>query len=312
LSADPRAVSFTVEHAGSTQTIHFGALALAKIKTRLDELGISPTSFPWRPAKLDTASPYPGLGGFRETEADVFFGRGGDIARALGDIRRMRRSGTAHVLVIQAASGAGKSSFLHSGLWARLNRDPDFIPMTHLASRNRNPHWGKRDRARALGLVWRPWEDQDGAGDLPVTEQPHAQAELGFIDLLNEAIVLAQNDRKLTNSGATPPSPVLSIDQADERFAVEGHEQSRSFLNLLVSLLRSPQPDEQSRARLLAQPIVLLTIRRQCTSLGPRVSKTWARSSNHDGCTRVSATLPDFLTWLALRALAWLALRGHH
>jgi hypothetical protein len=132
LSAEPRTVTLTVEHQDTRKTIHFSAPALAQVKSRLDQLGISPNSFSWRPANLETASPYPGLGGFEESDAGLFFGRGGDTARGLAEIRRMRRSTMSGVLVIQAASGAGKSSFLRAGLWPRLKRDPDFTPVAIL------------------------------------------------------------------------------------------------------------------------------------------------------------------------------------
>ena len=132
LSAEPRTVTLSVEHKDTRKTVHFSQTALAQIKSRLDQLGISPNWFSWRPENIETASPYPGLGGFEEKDAGLFFGRGGDIARGLADIRRMRRTMTSRVLVVQAASGAGKSSFLRAGLWPRLQRDPDFNPLAIL------------------------------------------------------------------------------------------------------------------------------------------------------------------------------------
>jgi hypothetical protein len=117
LSAEPRTVTLSVEHKDTRKTVHFSETALAQIKARLDQLGISPNYFLWRPENIETASPYPGLAGFDERDASLFFGRGGDIARGLADIRRMRRSMTSRVLVVQATSGAGKSSFLRAGLW---------------------------------------------------------------------------------------------------------------------------------------------------------------------------------------------------
>jgi hypothetical protein len=44
-------------------------------------------------------------------------------------LRFLRRNGRPRFLVIQAASGAGKSSYLRAGLWPRLNRDLDFAPL---------------------------------------------------------------------------------------------------------------------------------------------------------------------------------------
>ena len=48
------------------------------------------------------------------------------------ELRQMRKRRAPRLLVIQAASGAGKSSFLRAGLWPRLSRDPDFAPLAIL------------------------------------------------------------------------------------------------------------------------------------------------------------------------------------
>src|SRR6516165_44842 len=44
----------------------------------------------------------------------------------------MRKRRSPRLLVIQAASGAGKSSYLRAGLWPRLKRDADFAPLAIL------------------------------------------------------------------------------------------------------------------------------------------------------------------------------------
>lgn len=110
LGLEPRDATFTVEHKGQSKAIAFSQRTLRHIKARLDQLGISPTTFSWRPGALDTATPYPGFAGFTQHEAALFFGRAGDIARGLADMRRLRRLGSGQVMVIQAASGAGKTS----------------------------------------------------------------------------------------------------------------------------------------------------------------------------------------------------------
>ena len=163
LSLEPREASFTVSHNGQQRTVTFHRPTLARIKARLDQLGISPTSFPWRPGDLKSASPYPGLKGFEADDAALFFGRAGDIARGLAEIRKLRRLPTGQVLVIQAASGAGKSSFLKAGLWPRLARDPDFVPLAILRPATRNPYRRYRYRAAVRGFFRyprsrrRPW-----------------------------------------------------------------------------------------------------------------------------------------------------------
>jgi putative protein kinase ArgK-like GTPase of G3E family len=44
----------------------------------------------------------------------------------------MRRQQTKQIFVILGASGAGKSSFLKAGLWPRLERDRNFVPLAML------------------------------------------------------------------------------------------------------------------------------------------------------------------------------------
>jgi len=58
-----------------------------------------------------------------------------DNAQALAfqtEIRQVRRRHAPRLIVIDAASGAGKSSFLRAGLWPRLKRDPDFASLAIL------------------------------------------------------------------------------------------------------------------------------------------------------------------------------------
>src|SRR5262245_3079340 len=99
LGQEPRDATFTVEHNGQRKAISFSRRTLSHIKARLDELGIAPSSFSWRPAKLETASPYPGFESFDRNEAGLFFGRAGDIARGLGETRRLRRMNVGQVMV---------------------------------------------------------------------------------------------------------------------------------------------------------------------------------------------------------------------
>jgi hypothetical protein len=126
LSTEPREALFTVEHQGQRKAVTFHRPTLTRIGAWLDQYGISPEKFPWQPADLATASPYPGLKGFETGDAALFFGRDGDIVRGLDEVRNLRRVPSGRILVIQAASGAGKSSFLKAGLWPRLGRDPEF------------------------------------------------------------------------------------------------------------------------------------------------------------------------------------------
>ena len=80
--------------------------------------------FAWPPPDDMDRQPYRGLHPFSEQDAAVFFGRDRAITKGLDTLRRMRRSGAGRILAIVGPSGAGKTSYLHAGLLARLRRDP--------------------------------------------------------------------------------------------------------------------------------------------------------------------------------------------
>jgi hypothetical protein len=262
LSAEPRTITISVEHQDTRKTIHFSAPALDQVKSRLDQLGISPNTFSWRPGKLETASPYPGLSGFDEGDAGLFFGRGGDIARGLADIRRVRRSTMSRVLVIQAASGAGKSSFLRAGLWPRLRRDPDFTPISIL-----RPATGilRGDSGLSRGLAeWFALQRRPGMTARAIQNsllKPENEAVQNLAHFLNEGIALAHEVRKVAMPDAPPPAPVLAVDQAEELFADANKQESKQFLRLLSALLRPTTEGEANHLRPSSPLIVLLTIR---------------------------------------------------
>jgi formylglycine-generating enzyme required for sulfatase activity len=76
--------------------------------------------------------PFPGLASFGDDDADaaLFYGRGGDIARVLEQLREMRAKMDLRPLAILGASGAGKSSLLRAGVIPRLRREaPAWLPL---------------------------------------------------------------------------------------------------------------------------------------------------------------------------------------
>jgi formylglycine-generating enzyme required for sulfatase activity len=95
----------------------------------LAKLGLDPYAF-----EIDQKirpHPFPGLQSFGDTDADaaVFFGRSGDIARCLEDLREMRATGDRRAYAILGASGSGKSSLLKAGLLPRLRREPAWLAL---------------------------------------------------------------------------------------------------------------------------------------------------------------------------------------
>ena len=249
---------------GQQKTIAFHQPALARIRARLDRLGISPTSFPWRPGDLATASPYPGLKGFETGEAALFFVRAGDIARGLAEIRKLRRTTTGQVLVIQAASGAGKSSFLKAGLWPRLSRDPEFVPLAilrpvtgiltgeHGIGRQFAAFFAARDPVR--------WRMLTAAAIHQELRKPDEEARAFLADLINAAAETAHAAQRMANPDAPPPTLLIAVDQAEELFAVSDLDESTRFLRLFASLI-DPYREVEDAQKLTIAPQLIWTLR---------------------------------------------------
>jgi CHASE2 domain-containing sensor protein len=256
LSQEPREASFTVEHEGRQRTVTFNRPTLGRIKSRLGQLGISPTSFAWRPGDLTQASPYPGLGGFSERDAALFFGRAADIARGLGELRKLRRAGTGQILVVQAASGAGKSSFLRAGLWPRLQRDPDFTPVAILrpATGILTGETGMgRQVAVFLAASGRPRRAAEIHRLLTADDE---QATSAFVALINEATEIGHAAKRVAHPDAPLPTPLVAVDQAEELFATADAEENTRFLRLIARSMAA-----RPGAGYLAPPIFIWTIR---------------------------------------------------
>jgi hypothetical protein len=90
---------------------------------RLGLVGFDTESFPWPPADEPNRAPFRGLEALDTKDAGVFFGRDTDLVRAREHLIRLRGEGGRKLLVIQGASGSGKSSFLRAGLLPRLERE---------------------------------------------------------------------------------------------------------------------------------------------------------------------------------------------
>ena len=242
-----------VEYKGQVHELNFSTAALAAIRARLDDLGISPGSFPWTP-KDKFQGPYPGLSAFGEDDAGIFFGREPDIAAGLAKLRLMRKRRTSRLLVIQAASGAGKSSYLRAGLWPRLKRDADFAPLAIL-----RPAQGLLTGPDGIGRRIAPWFERHrrkkASGDIEAAlmQEDRAEAIAMLGRLLAEATALATEARRAGVAHARPPAPVLAIDQGEELFAVEDQAESVRFLELLAAVFNDLPED--------VDPYLLLTIR---------------------------------------------------
>jgi formylglycine-generating enzyme required for sulfatase activity len=243
-----------VSYRGQQHEVRFNADAMASIKDYLFRRGITPDHFAWPPQDKPDAEPFPGLSPFTEGDAGIFFGRDSDILRGLDKLRVMRRNGRPRILVIQAASGAGKSSFLRAGLWPRLGRDPEFAPLAIL-----RPAQGVLTGREGLGRkvaaqLWRP-NSIINPGDIhaQLMAPDAAKAASDFAKLMTTAAELAHDERRLGDKTAHAPAIVLAIDQAEELFASEDEAESKRLLFLIANLMRDPPTG--------VELLLLLTIR---------------------------------------------------
>jgi TPR repeat protein len=160
---------------------------------------------------------------------------------ALTEIRLIRRRRAPRLIVIDAASGAGKSSFLRAGLWPRLKRDSDFAPLAILRpsqgiltgpdglGRRIAPFFERHRQPRAAGAIYAPLMGED-----------EARAANAFAVLMSQAVTLATDARRAGNPEAPAPAPLIAIDQAEEMFAAEHAAESQRFLAMLAAFLAAP------------------------------------------------------------------------
>ena len=257
LSAIPREEPVAVEHLGVRHTVEFNRPALLAIHAKLIEWGIAPNSFEWPPRRNPKAAPYPGLDAFDEHSAGIFFGREADVMAGIRDLRQIRHRGSPRMMVIQAASGAGKSSFLRAGLWPRLGRTAEFVPLAIV-----RPATGIITGQYGLGQGLARWFGEKRRQAAPGTihgELMAGDAAAGAERLaawMAAAVRAIAEERALgLAEGEAPPklSPLIAIDQGEELFAAEDATESNRFLEMMGHLLTSPQHD--------IDPYVLVTIR---------------------------------------------------
>jgi hypothetical protein len=257
LSTHPREERVEVEHNGQRHLIDFNRAALNTIRAKLIDWGIAPDAFAWPPRHNPNALPYPGLDAFDEHSSGIFFGREADVMAGIRELRHIRHRGSPRLLVIQAASGAGKSSFLRAGLWPRFGRTAEFVPLTVVRpatgiitgqqgfGRGLSQWFGERRRRVAPGTI----HAELMAGDAAAGAQRLAAH-------MSAAVAVVSEERALNLALGRAPSrlsPLVAIDQGEELFAAEDAAQSNRFLDMMGHLLGSPPAG--------LDPYVLVTIR---------------------------------------------------
>jgi hypothetical protein len=217
LSTNPREERVEIEHKGERHLIDFNRAALNAIHAKLIDWGIAPNAFAWPPRHNPKALPYPGLDAFDEHSAGIFFGREADVMAGIREVRHIRHRGSPRLLVIQAASGAGKSSFLRAGLWPRLGRTAEFVPLAvvrpatgiitgqHSLGQGLSQWFAERRRQVAPGAI----HAELMAGDVAAGAQRLAAHMSAVVALVAEERALS-----LTESQASSRlSPLIAIDQ---------------------------------------------------------------------------------------------------
>jgi formylglycine-generating enzyme required for sulfatase activity len=173
--------------------------------------------------------PFLGLASFGDDDADaaLFYGRSGEIAEALEELRQMRAKAERRPFVILGASGAGKSSLLKAGIIPRLRREapawlplrvfrPGADPMLNLAEALART-FGDFGADEALGDIRErlmgAWSKAERSDEGDLTPE-------GF-GVLQAA--LETEGRKLREAaGRGAASILISVDQAEELARAEG------------------------------------------------------------------------------------------
>ena len=189
----------------------------------LKRAGLDPRSFEWPPPGAPHRPIYRGLQALEIDDAAVFFGRDAQITDGLDTLRRMRDGSIKRMLVIQGASGAGKSSFLRAGLIARLKRDEENFLVLPIIRPERALMSGEHGLAASLASGF-------------AAHKTSRDIQTVFDELRAKVTerLARYSERAHETRDARPPTIVIPIDQAEELFAAENTEAPHA-LDLLVS-----------------------------------------------------------------------------
>jgi formylglycine-generating enzyme required for sulfatase activity len=219
--------------------VTFSAEGLQRLKHGLEEAGLEAKYFDWPPADEPNRPPYRGLRPLEAEDAGIFFGRGGPIVEAVDQARGLLAIPAPRLFVILGASGAGKSSFMRAGLLPRLTRDDrHFLPLPVI----------RPERAAITGdngLLFALEAALLAAGIATTRAKLRAAIEGGASTLQPLLGALANKAAQPALDGSSEPKPpalILSIDQGEELFGVEGQDEAQALLALLRGLLLSDDP----------------------------------------------------------------------
>ncbi len=222
---------------------------LARLEAVLGRSQVTPAAFPVPPG----TPPYRGLSAYGEPECGLYFGRSAEIQSCLEAVRAMAADGAARrTLVLLGASGAGKSSLLHAGLWPQFGLRPrEFLalPPVTLA---RDPQGLRRPAGALLDALSAAFLARGVPFDRADCERRQAAGKPALADTL---------ERLRTHAGSPGAAVVLGLDQVevvlqdDAAAQAEFASSLRAFLALprclLVLAMRSDTFDSVMEQRLL-------------------------------------------------------------
>ena len=220
--------------------VTFSVSGLARLKNGLTKAGLDAGFFQWPPANDPDRAPYRGLRPLEAEDAGIFFGREAPTIALLDRLRGLREAAPPRFLVILAASGAGKSSFLRAGLLPRLERDDRHFVALPVIRPERAALSGETGLIRSLEIALKRARIGVKRANLKAAVEEGAG---GLLPLLQE---LAERNRIPDLAGeatARPPSLIVSIDQGEELLLGEGAEEARQFLVLLKDMVLARTPD---------------------------------------------------------------------
>jgi formylglycine-generating enzyme required for sulfatase activity len=219
--------------------VGFSREGLARLRSGLVKAGLDPRFFDWPPKSDPDRPPYRGLRPLEAEDAGIFFGRDSPIVQALDQLRGLRDATPPRLMVLLGASGAGKSSFLRAGLFARMCRDDRaFVPLPVMRPEQAAIS-GENGFVSALGRML------DEADIGKPRDELLAAVNGGAATLrpvLQELVSKKSESPVDEDARIKPPTLVISIDQGEELLVAEGEEEAQPLLALLRTLLIEDQP----------------------------------------------------------------------
>jgi WD40 repeat protein len=236
---DHRQFPVTLPRTHEESHVTFSREGLKRLRRGLVKAGLDPRFFGWPPETDPDRPPYRGLRPLEAEDAGIFFGRDAPIFEALDQVRGLRDDPPPRLLVILGASGAGKSSFLRAGLFARMTRyDRDFLPLPIIRP-GRAAISGKNGLLRAM----------EGARHTAQINLPRTKLRAAIDGgaetlrpVLQDIVDAATPKTSDADAPAKPPMLVISVDQGEELFRAEGHDEAQRLLDLLRGLLDDAAP----------------------------------------------------------------------